>query len=150
MPYDPNKFYTVTYTDSQSQTSKKDNFYFPYYFSDINKAHGIPPYSECSATITTTMNRSKPASGTAIGQFGFGAGNGTSWPSSDNILWSRSGIDWDTNPPYTLTVDAVGWDDGGDTYDLIEFANDYFEEKYDHLLSEEYKSKNSIYEQLDK
>lgn len=30
-----------------------------------------------------------------------------------------------------------------DIENLIEFANDYFEEKYDHLLSEEYKSKNS-------
>ena len=30
-----------------------------------------------------------------------------------------------------------------DIKNLIEFANDYFEEKYDHLLSEEYKSKNS-------
>ena len=115
MPYDPSEWLTATYSDSSSQTSKKDNFYFPYYFSDINAAHNIPRHSIVSCTITVTMNRTK--TGTAIGQLHFGAASGTSMVYTSHL---RTGIDWDQNPPYTLIIDGVGFDDDGNTYKYIE------------------------------
>jgi hypothetical protein len=100
---------TINWSNTASTTSNS-NYHehaAEYSFDIINQtASQIPPYSYVqSCTLTASMNRTKPTSGTAIGQFTLGIGQGTE---NVFIIYMKINIDWDKTGPETYTISALG------------------------------------------
>ena len=115
--------YEVYWDDNASTSSSSNSHYHAseYRFSTINKAHKIPPYSKIlTCSVVVTGNRTKPTSGTAIGQLWLYLG--TDGNDNDITLTHKGGIDWDSDPggaSRTIYWDCLGQYDENDVYRVL-------------------------------